>query len=69
MLFSLAFFLAPHKSVPVTAKKLSEARAAHARLVVSSLVQRGHRLPGFDLIQAEGEGEAAGQLLDAAHVR
>lgn len=33
------------------------------------LVQRGNSLSGLDLIQAEGEGEAAGQLLDAADVR
>lgn len=35
----------------------------------SLLVQRGNSLSGLDLIQAEGEGEAAGQLLDAADVR
>lgn len=32
-------------------------------------MQRGHSLPGLDLVQAEGEGEAAGQLFDAADVR
>jgi len=32
-------------------------------------VQRCDSFPGLDLIQAEGEGEAAGQLLDAADVR
>lgn len=33
------------------------------------LVQCGHGLSGLDLIQAEGEGEASCQLLDAADVR
>ncbi len=32
-------------------------------------MQCGNSLSGLDLIQAEGEGEAAGQLLDAADVR
>ena len=32
-------------------------------------MQRGHRLSGLDLVEAEGEGEAAGQLLDPADVR
>lgn len=32
-------------------------------------MQRGHSLPGLDLVQAEGEGEAAGQFFDAADVR
>lgn len=32
-------------------------------------MQRSHSLPGLDLVQAEGEGEAAGQFFDAADVR
>lgn len=40
----------------------------HTALIVL-LVQRGNSLSGLDLIQAEGEGETAGQLLDAADVR
>lgn len=41
---------------------------ARQHTAVVLLVQRGHRLPGLDLIQTKGEGEAAGQLLDAADV-
>lgn len=33
------------------------------------LVQHGDGVSGLDLVQAEGEGEAAGQLLDAAERR
>lgn len=45
----------------------STSSLSHSELLL--LVQRGHSLSSLDLIQAEGESEAAGQLLDAAHVR
>lgn len=43
-------------------------RSLRTKSLLVLLVQRGHGLAGLDLVQAEGEGEAAGQLLDAAHV-